>query len=287
MSVPGRVAAFLVPAALSFIAAPPAFAGVYGGTTSDDAAIVVESDAKAKKLRRAVIAWSAACGDGRQIPWTSDLSPATAEPGFMPGPDDLAMSRNAKGRFSGKQITSGGNGSTSAIVEVTLSGKLRTTSASGKLRAHIVIIDDAAGTEVTTCDTGSLSWSASRSPGRIYAGSTSQDHPVVARVDRKRGRVTDLLVGWESASCQPDGYYWVPEHFTGLRLQGSSFTDAFDQSYTLDDGGSIAFAYALGGKVSKRTIRGDLQVTVTGTDAAGAPNLACDSGKLSWRAATG
>jgi hypothetical protein len=34
-------------------------------------------------------------------------------------------------------------------------------------------------------------------------------------------------------------------------------------------------------------MRGTLRVTVTGTDAAGATDLTCDSGAVDWRASTG
>ena len=55
-------------------------------------------------------------------------------------------------------------------------GKLSAKRASGTLDATITVVD-ASGTTVTTCRTGSVRWSATRAPGRVYAGSTAQDHP--------------------------------------------------------------------------------------------------------------
>jgi hypothetical protein len=277
-------------AALPLVAVPPAFAasGVFGGSTSAGEAIVLTTDAKAKKLRSAVIAWDAPCADGRSFPMAVELAPVAAEPGFTPGPDDLLVSRNAKGRFAGRQFAVWGLGTQSAIINVELSGKLRAARASGRLKATVSILDETTVAEVTTCETGSLKWSASRSAGRIYGGKTTQDEPVVVRLDRKRKRVDNLLVGWESSTCEPpDRYMRFGEQFSNFAVRARRFGDTFDQSYPTDDGGRIAYAYDVAGTLSRRSIRGRLHVTVTGTDAAGATWLTCDSGAVDWRAATG
>ena len=56
---------------------------------------------------------------------------------------------------------------------------------------------------------------------------------------------------------------------------------------SLDDGGSLKFTYDVSGSLTRRSARGGLRVTVAGTDPAGTANLGCDSGEVSWRAATG
>jgi hypothetical protein len=161
-------------------------------------------------------------------------------------------------------------------------------AASGKLAATVSILDNASGTEVMTCETGSLKWSASRSAGRIFGGKTTQDEPVVARLDRKRKTVTDLLVGWESDTCEPpDRYFRFGERYRGLTVRSGRFASTDDESYPTDDGGTLAYGYKLAGSVARRSVRGSLRVTVTGTDAAGATTLSCDSGQVTWKAATG
>ena len=101
-----RALATALAAALSLIVVPSAFAasGVFGGSTGADEAIVLTTDAKAKKLRSAVIAWEAECADGMTFPMAVELTSVAAEPGFTPNWDDLVMSKNAKGRFAGKQF---------------------------------------------------------------------------------------------------------------------------------------------------------------------------------------
>lgn len=288
MSKLRRAAAFVVAAALAVIATPPAFGanGVYGGSTSDDEPIVITTDAKGKKLRSAVIAWRAPCASGRGFRMAISLRAVEAEPGFSPGPQYLAVSRNAKGRFAGTQLAAMRLiGDATAGISVDLSGRLRASRASGRLVAAVTITD-ASGTQVDSCDT-SLSWSASRAPGRVFGGRTSQDDPVVVRLDRKRKTVTDLIVGWESSACEPpDNFFQFPIGFTNLRVRASKFGGAFDESVPMDDGTNLTFGYELAGSLARRSVRGSLKVSVTGTDAAGATTLTC-SGDVTWKASTG
>ena len=289
MSLLRRAAAFVVAATLSFFAPPPAFSanGVFGGSTSAGEAIVITTDAKAKKLRSAVTSWVAPCRNGMYFPSVSALTPVTATVGTMAGPDDLVMGLNAKGRFIGTQMAVWDLGDLTAFVSVDLSGKLRTRRSAGKLKATVSVRDKASGTEVTTCETGSLRWSASRSPGRIYGGKTTQDEPVVARLDRRRTTVTELLMGWHSDRCEPPYYFRLGARYRGLGVRSGHFASTDDESYRMDDGGALAYHYELAGSVARRSVSGSLHVTVTGTDAAGATTLTCDSGQVSWKAATG
>ena len=285
-----RVVASTLAAVLSLIIVPPAFgaSGVFGGSSSAGEAIVLKTDAKAKKLRSAVIAWRAECADGRSFALGIELTAIAGEPGFTPNHDDLLTSRNAKGRFAGTQMAAMDLGEHMAPISVELSGKIRSGRASGRLRATVSIVEVATGAEVTTCETGSLKWSASRAPGRIYGGKTTQDQPVVVRLDRKGKRVADLIVAWESSTCEPpDRYFRIPEAFTGFAVRSRRFGGTFDDSVPMDDGGRIAFAYDVAGNVSSRSMAGTLRVNVTGTDAAGATNLTCDTGAVDWRASTG
>ena len=83
-----------------------------------------------------------------------------------------------------------------------------------------------------------MRFSATRSPGRVFAGSTSQDHPIVVRLDARRRKVADLLFGWESSTCKPDDIYLnADESFGDFPLAGGHFGDAFDTGYTPDEGG--------------------------------------------------
>jgi hypothetical protein len=175
-----------------------------------------------------------------------------------------------------------------APISVELSGKMRRDRASGRLRATVSVVDRATGAEVTTCETGSLKWSASRDAGRIFAGKTNQDEPVVVRLDRKRKRVADLMVAWHSTTCEPPEHsFRFGEAWSGIAMRARSFSETFEEPYATDDGGRIVFAYNVAGKVSRRSMTGSLTVNVTRNDAAGATSVTCDSGAVSWRISTG
>jgi len=55
---------------------------------------------------------------------------------------------------------------------------------------------------VDSCATGRIKWTASRSPGRIYGGTTSQDRPVVVRLDHAAQTLSCDTgpVRWKAAS---------------------------------------------------------------------------------------
>jgi hypothetical protein len=270
--------------------APGALAAdaVYGGSTSGGEAIVLRADKAGKKLRSAVIAWKAKCADGNWFSSGDDLSPTQSSPGFLPGPDDLLVSRNGKRRFAGMQASAYDLGDAAASVIVKLEGKLGAKSASGTLSAQVTILDKATGDQQTTCSTGGMRWKSTRAPGRVYGGKTSQDQPIVARLDAKRKRIADLLVSWESSSCQPEGFVHYPEGLHNFALaSGGRFSDAWDDTDQLSDGGSVRSTYALAGRIARRAARGTLRIGVQWADAAGAATESCDSGALTWKAATG
>lgn len=291
MPITSRAAGIAIATAAAAAVAPaPALAknAVYGGSTSKGAAIVITADKTAKKLKSAVVSWRAECDDGRGFPIGVPLKPVVADPGFTPGFRELETSRNGKGRFAGTQLGGLDMGDHVAALTASYSGKLSAKRASGAIDATITVIEKASRNVVTTCRTGSLRWSATRSPGRVFGGSTAQDLPIVVRLDAKRRTVADLLYNWESATCKPDDVYInANEDFSSFPLANGRFGDAFDQSYTPDGGGEGKASYDITGRIARTRASGSVRVNVTETDPAGAVTLACDSGTIPWEAVTG
>jgi hypothetical protein len=278
----------LVATALALITAPgAAAAAVFGGSTRAGEPIVLTADSRAKKLRSTVITWEAACDDGRLFPVAVELTAATAAAGFTPGPRDLMMSRNRQGKFAGEQVGALNLGSQIAGVAARLTGKLGARRASGTLEANVEITYAATGEAAGSCSTGAVRWSATRDPRRIYGGATSQEEPIVLRLDRRRRTVTDVLVGWQTSTCEPpENFIRFGERFGNFPLRSGRFGDAFADSVSAPDG-TIDFGYELNGSVARSSARGRLHVTVTSTDATGMQTMACDSGGVSWSARTG
>jgi hypothetical protein len=270
---------------------PSAYAAdaVYGGTAGSDDPIVVKADAKSTKLRSMVVSWRAACADGDGFPAGGELTATAPVAGFTPGPTDLLVSRNAKGRFKGTQLGLANLGAASAAIVVDIEGALKRTRASGTLRAVVKIVDTATGADITSCQTGTMRWAATRSPGIIYGGKTSQGEPMVVRLDARRRQVNDLLTTWR-APCTPSaGYYRVPDHIFVPFLVGRTgrFGAPFARDWATGTGGRVRNDVDLAGRVSKTKASGTLQVKVSETDANGATTDTCDTGGITWKAATG
>jgi hypothetical protein len=274
--------------ALGATAGPAHAAGfVYGGTTRDGDAIVLTAPKGAAKLTGAVIAWHATCDDQSHFSDSERLTAIKPVAGLPLDPADLAMTRNAKGRFTGTEAFGEQNDTTTAMISVTFKGRLGRTVASGTLSATVKITDKATGAAAGACTTGTLKWSAVHAPGTIYGGSTARDAPVLLRVARGR-QVRDLLIGWDTQSCTDGSYHVYPDAFTNLPLSRTGvFGNPMSYTATFDDGTKRAFSYDLRGRVSKTSAHGTLHVTTADTDTTGAAGMTCDSGTIAWKAVTG
>jgi hypothetical protein len=280
-----RTIPLLALAALAATAAPAHAASfVYGGTTSDGQPIAITAAKGGKALRSATIAWSAACDQGTWSDY-AQLSPVKPSPSFPPGPEDLVMSSNGHGRFAGTEMAGMDNGADLAVLSVALKGKLTKTRASGTLSATVKLVNKATQAADGACQSGTVSWTAARAPGSVFAGSTSRHEPVVVRV--RHNRVSDFIAGWDTSTCS-DGTAWhyYPD-LTNFGLHGGAFGEPFSYSADMDAGAKRAFSYDLRGRVTKTTARGTLRVTTADTDATGAQTMTCDSGSIAWKAVTG
>jgi len=269
---PARIT--LAVAALTLVTAAPASAKstVFGGNTRAGEPIALTGDRAGKKLTSAVIAVEAPCTDG--TPWVVATK-------FKPG-DSLDMSRNAKGRFAGTASDLTAFDGNPVFETLKLSGRLAAHRASGTLSLTAESPDGS-----ISCHTGTIRWSTTRSPGHVYAGMTRQQEPVVVKVDKARTNVDDVLIGWETASCTPDGWTRHGEDFTDFPLRASHFGDGFTHTYADSSGGKLTLDYTIDGTVRRTASTGTLHVALTRTDASGATTGSCDSGTVAWKAATG
>lgn len=262
--------------------------GVYGGTTSAGEAIVLNTDRAGQRIRSAVLAWVATCDDGDRYPISVRATATTAQPGFVPGSRDLVMSRNRKGRFVGAYAVGHRLGEHIGLVSAGLKGRLRAGRASGTLEGEALIVDPATGTEVTSCRTGLVRWRATRAPGRVYGGSTAQDQPFVARLDRRGRMVQDLYFGWNSEHCVPEGFVRFGEGYGNFAVdRRGRWGDSWADVVALDSGGQATFEYTLEGTLRRTGGRGALEIALERTDAAGVTDMTCHSGRVTWKAATG
>jgi hypothetical protein len=288
LSLPRLTAAVGATAAV-LATAPGAHAAdaVFGGSTRSADPIVVKADPELTELRTLAISWRGECGDGAGFPDARELTPAEPVAGFAPGPDELLVSRNAKGRFAGTQLGAVDLGTAVAAVVVDVSGKLKPKRASGTLSATVKIADKATGAEITSCQT-KQTWVASRSPGIILGGRTSQGEPLVVRLNTARTRVSDVITVWRAPCAPSGGYFRVPGHFVNFPLKRTGgFGNPFSDDAPIDAGGKRHWDYSVSGRVGKAKATGTLAVKVSDNDAAGTSVDVCDTGRVSWKATTG
>ena len=261
---------------------------VFGGTTQDGLAMVVQASERGDKLKSVVLSWDARCDDGQYFSDSGRRPVASTLAGFgEPGPTELAMTRNARGRFLGHQEAGVAIGEDlAAVFTTTVAGSLGRTSASGTLKAVVRVIRLSDRAVVASCRTGTLRWNASRRPGLIFGGMTSQREPVVVRLDPARKRVSNLFVGWQSRRCEPPGYAWFGESLGNFPLRAGRFGDAFEQRFPLSTGGERQFDYDVRGSVSRTRTSGTLSVVMTDTLPDGT-RATCDTGRVTWSAITG
>ncbi len=282
ISVAAGVAAALTAASEAFAAD-----AVFGGSTTNGDPIVVRSDPDIQELRSLGLTWRAECDDGTWLPGFSTLTPVKPAPGFSPAGNELLVSRNAKGTFTGTQFTGGGSDTMAAAISVEAAGKLKPARATGTLHAVVKIMDKATGASVTSCE-ARLRWTASRKPGIIYGGVTSQDEPIVLRLNAARERVNDVILAWHGQCATSGGFVRSPEHFVAFGIKRTGrFGNPFESESPLGDGGMSRWQYRFTGRVTPTKASGAFQVTLSETDAAGAMTDTCDSGNLTWKSATG
>jgi hypothetical protein len=273
-------------AALAATAAPARAASfVYGGGTSDGNPIAITAAKGGKALNGATIAWGARCDQGMWFDWAV-LSPVKSSSGFPPGPEDLVVSRNAGGRFAGTEMAAEDAGDDIAAISVRLTGKLTKTRATGTLSAVVKLVNKTTQAADGSCQSGTIRWTATRAPGSVFAGSSSQHEPVVVRI--RHERVSDFLAGWDTNTCSDGSNWHYTPDLTGFPLSRSgAFGDAFTHSEPLDGGLTRKFDVELRGRARRTSVRGTLHVTTADSDATGAQTMTCDSGTIAWRAITG
>ena len=149
------------------------------------------------------------------------------------------------------------------------------------------MLEKATGATLTTCEQR-MRLSATRRPGIVYGGETSQGEPIVLRLDARRTRVNDVIVAWR-ADCAPSGgFLRVPDHFVNFAIKRSgSFGNPFSSAQPRDGGGMSNWEYRLTGRITKTKASGALQAKMSDIGDAGDVTDLCDAGNLTWKAATG
>jgi hypothetical protein len=247
---------------------------VYGGHTLGESQypIAMWLSADRAAVTRVVTAFHAPCSTGLAFNLVDNGA------GAVPIAPDGSFNISRPGTFD---LASG----MTAATAVTVAGKVRGRRLSGTASLH-VDEKDPSGATVATCDS-SVPIRGRSAPGRVYAGATSQNGPVVLELPASHRKVRHLRIGWQS-TCRTGTEFQVADDQVDFAIKRRRFGDAYKAPpYNIEGGGHGRDHYAVRGKVLRRKASGTFRVRTSEVDANGQPTDACDSGTLTYKARTG
>lgn len=253
--------------------------GVFASTdqSSSPANVVLTMDMSGRRLRSVVLAVDARCDGGGRTRASESLVVGR----------DLRMRRNSLGRFTGVAQARGPQGDGSVRVIYRVSGRVenRGRAASGRLSASATWFD-ATGRRTQLCRRRAVRWTARRDPGRLFAGATSHDEPVVLWRPPGASWVT-LDFRWHTQSCS-DGSDRIPGSGLGyIVVKHGRLRESTTVWQPLEgDGGDAFLRTTLVGTVGKVQGHGSYRAALTLTDREGS-SITCESGPVSWHVQTG
>lgn len=279
--------------ACALVSAPPAPAqaapAIYGGFTlaGRNQPVVIVADADRRHVTSVVISWRTTCQDHRVY----DAATLTLADGSPGGGKTLGTSRNANGSFAGvseRSLTLADG--QPATVRFTMSGTITKRVAAGTFQAEVLTI--AGASTNGGCRTATYRWGALREPGRMFAGATSQDEPVVVRLSSDHKSVDELVIGWDVPVCRPEEAaisFQFGDFLTNFPIDHGVFSDTFDQRYHLDKDTDAIYDYEVHGQLMRGTgtARGRFAPRLSLLFFDSALMLVCDADDLTWHAQTG
>jgi hypothetical protein len=257
---------------------------VYGGLTSQDTPFALQIARDHKHLVRLLVFASARCPDGAVVSESGPARFTGALPTLIQANTIIGNALPRSGKFHYDGLASEDYGTFTGGLQETITGRVTGSRARGTYRMT-VDLRAKDGSSQQTCTTGTLTWKTESAPGRVFAGLTAAQRPVVIRASADRRRVTDALIGW-GAPCDPSGAFIYGEHFTGFPVASTGrFGDAFDQTPTpAADGSHGTFHYELAGSLGHAKARGTFAATARFTAADGTTTATCTQATESWSA---
>jgi len=265
---------------------PIATGTVYGGYTSQDDPFAVKLTADRKRLSSLLLYIEGKCDDGHTITYAEPAKFAPQAPPFVGAGDNVLVGGRLSptGTFKSTGIANESYGDVVGSIKETVKGRIRRGRASGTYSATIDVVNKQTNANVTSCRTGVLRFLATSSPGRVFAGLTSQNNPVVVELNATRRKIDKLRIGWDT-SCASGGGYTVGDRFSDFAVRETgAFGDSWSSDYPQQDGKKMSMAFAVQGKIARGKTSGTLSVKESDTDAGGATTDTCDTGAITWSA---
>lgn len=237
--------------------------------------VVLRMEMPQRRLRSVVLAGDARCdGDGR-----------TRFSETLVAGRELRMRRNSLGRFAGVAKARQPQGDGFVRVAYRVSGRVqkRGRAASGRLSASVTWID-ANGRRMERCRRA-VRWTAMRDPGRLFAGATSHDEPVVLWRPPGASWVS-LGFRWHTQSCSDGSFRTAGSGLSFILVDDGRLRESTTVWQPLEGGGDAFLDTTVAGTVGNVRGHGSYRAKLTLLDPDGS-SITCESGRVSWRVQTG
>jgi hypothetical protein len=166
----------------------------------------------------------------------------------------------------------------------TVRGKVSGGTMTGTYATEVAV-RDASGAQVDSCSR-STTFKLASAKSRVYGGRTSQDEPVVAELNSRGKAIKHFHIGWRS-TCSGGGIAQYGDTLTNFGLVGGRFGDDYTSRFRLDDGTQEVDVYHLAGKLKPTSGTGSFSLKTTLTPPDGSAPATCDTGKVSFKLASG
>jgi hypothetical protein len=243
----------------------------YGGQSSHSDPVVMVLSKDGKHITTFAQEFEAKCTSG------ATLFRLVKTSGFK-------VSIRSSGSFSGQQQLFGTVDGQNAPGFVKITGKVKGRSMTGSISFAVAIGADP--TQITDTCTSDATFKASAAKGKVFAGFTSQDGPVVAELNSSSKRVHHFHIGWQS-TCKPEGGFQYGDTLTDFAIVGGAFGGSFTQQFGETTAEHESDAYVLKGRLTKSKLSGSIDVKTQEFDNSGAMTSDCDTGTVTFQGATG
>jgi hypothetical protein len=266
---------------------PVATGTIYGGQTKQRDPFVLALSRDRTHVARALLFVEATCTDDKQV--IVDLPArfvARAKPPTVVNVGDNVFFRRAlsrAGALVADGLSSVDYGYADADVSEHFAAKVRGHVATGTFRAFLTMRDKTTHRKFATCETSTVTWSASSLPRRVFGGLTSQGLPAVIEMNALGTRVDRLRIAW-SSTCANTGEYALGDRYDDLGLSAArEFGGTWSEVVDGPDGSRSVYDYELAGSVRRTKASGVLEIKETDLDPQGATTDTCDTGAITWQ----
>jgi hypothetical protein len=243
----------------------------YGGTTAQQEPFVIMLSKDGKHVVRITNEATASCASGFHYLLADNLKASLAISG--------------SGAFRGKHTDAEPLGDHAGIVDETVSGKAKGKKITGSLKVHVDVIPSGGGVATDTCDL-TTKFTLVSAKGREFAGTTSQGTPALVELTSSKKKVNHFHIGWRG-SCTPSGSIRFGEFLRNFPIKSGRFGETWTQRFNEPSGEYEVDQYTVSGKIKGAKASGKFHVKDSFFEASGASQGTCDSGSVSWKAASG